>query len=81
MDPAEWSLEYSSCLKIFQSLKVVNDGAERGVALATESNSKPLTRDENEFQKLFQCIEDNRKRIPGVNKSIFGVLEFFFIHF
>jgi hypothetical protein len=67
------SLEYSSCLKIFQSLKVVNDGAERGVATLWLPNSKPLTRDENEFQKLVQCIGDNRKRFPGVNKSIFGV--------
>jgi hypothetical protein len=28
--------------QILQVTKVVNDGAERGVALATESNSKPL---------------------------------------
>jgi len=72
-NPEEWPTapEYLSCRKTIESLKVVNDGAERGIALATELNAKPLTRDENQFQKLVQCIEDNRKRFPGVNKSIF----------
>jgi hypothetical protein len=39
---------FSYCRETIQSLKVVNDGAERGIALATELNSKPLTHNENE---------------------------------
>jgi hypothetical protein len=50
------------------ALKVTNDGAERGIALITELNSHPLTRDEIEFQRIIQVVEEDRKLRPGVTK-------------
>jgi hypothetical protein len=46
----------------------VNDLAERAIALATEFNES-LTRDESDFQKIIQVMEDNRRRLPDVSKD------------
>ena len=45
------------------SIKVVNDSAERSVALMSSYN-KSITKTETEMQRLLQVVEDNRKRIP-----------------
>lgn len=49
-------------------MKVVNDVAERSVALMSTFNQS-ITRTEAEMQKLIQIIEDNRKCIPDSRKS------------
>jgi len=48
-------------------VKVVNDVAERSVALMSTFNQS-ITRTEAEMQKLIQIVEDNR-RIPDSRKS------------
>jgi hypothetical protein len=72
-DPDEWddSENYALYRQSMLSLKVINDGAERGIALVSELNSKLLTRDEDEFQRIVQVVEENRKKFPGVSKSTF----------
>lgn len=68
-DVGLWAEEksYKDANKIIQSLKVVNDAAERGIALATIFNSS-LTRREDEKQLLFQMVEMHRKRLPDATK-------------
>src|SRR6218665_1949571 len=65
-DPSEWECdtEYKRSQRLVQSLRVVNDLAERGVALIQEFNST-LTRDEEQKQYLLQVIEDHRKRFAA----------------
>jgi len=65
-----WSEQtsYQEAKKVVQSLKVVNDAAERGIALATNFNSS-LTKREDDKQLLFQMVEMHRKRLPDPTKS------------
>src|SRR6218665_1161321 len=49
---------YKKAKKIIKSLKVVNDAAERGIALATSFNYS-LTRREDEKQLLYQMVEND----------------------
>lgn len=72
LDVETWSEQESFKLakKICTSLTVVNDSAERAIALATNFNLS-LTRREEEKQFLYQVIEAHRKRLPDVNKSTF----------
>lgn len=53
--------------KDVNSLKVVNDLAERGVALMQEFNSS-LTRNKQQKQFLLQVIEDHRKKFAQPTK-------------
>ena len=46
-----------------QTLKDVNDTAERGVKLFEEFNQL-ITKDEEEKQFLLQVVESNRKAVP-----------------
>lgn len=57
-DPSLWesNLEYKRCYDTFKTLKVVNDTAERGVALA-ESFNEALTHNEDERQRIFQTVQ------------------------
>ena len=50
------------------TLKVVNDTAERGVALIQEYN-KTLTKDERDLQFLLQVVADHRQLYPVANKT------------
>ena len=59
---------YQLAKQLIQSLKVVNDAAEREVALATTFTSS-LTRREDEKQLLFQMVETHRKRLPQSTKN------------
>ena len=59
---------YQEAKKSVEALKVVNDAAERGIALATSFNSI-LTKRENEKQLLYQMVEIHRKRLPQATKS------------
>jgi len=69
-DPSEWEKEESflEALKIVKGLAVVNDRAERGVALIQEFNKK-LTRGEEQLQFLLQVVSDHRRQFPDCNKK------------
>ncbi|KAG0724576.1 hypothetical protein GWK47_040337 [Chionoecetes opilio] len=64
-DPEKWKdlPEFAKASKTFQNIKVVNDFAERGVALMQEYNAL-LTKNEEQHQFLLQVIEEHRKRFP-----------------
>jgi exonuclease VII small subunit len=51
-----------------ESLAVVNNSAERGIALMSQLN-KTLTKNEDEKQKIIQVVENNRKQIPNPKKK------------
>lgn len=69
-DPDTWDCrdDYKAACTITHSLKVVNDLAERGVALIEQYNSL-LTKDEEQKQYLLQVVQDHRSRFPDARKS------------
>ena len=69
-DPAIWedNVDYQRSNEMLKELKVVNDSAERGVALIEEYNSI-LTRKENQKQYLLKVVQDHRRRFPNFNKG------------
>jgi len=54
--------------EIARSVKVVNDLAERGVALVQEFNSS-LTRNEEQKQYLLQVVEQHRRQFAEPTKA------------
>ena len=62
VDPELWPghPEYEQACETINSLKVINDCAERAVKLATDFN-EVLTCDENERQIIYQVVEHHRK--------------------
>ena len=68
-DPATWneSVKFIEAKTIVNNLKVVNDAAERSVALTSTFNES-ITKNESELQKLIQVVEDHRKRVPDARK-------------
>lgn len=70
-DVADWKNldSYKSAKTIVDSLQVVNDCAERTLKLMTDFNDS-FTSKEPEMQRAIQVIEDNRKRIPSMKKSV-----------
>jgi len=58
--------------RIVDSLKVVNDTAERSIALMSDFNSS-ITKNEAEMQRLIQVVEDHRKRVPDSRKQTLAV--------
>ena len=70
LDPSEWINDesYKMCQDIIKTVKVVNDLAERGVALIQEFNSS-ITRNEEQKQFLLQIVEDHRKQFPAPTKA------------
>lgn len=71
-DPELWNsdINYKKCLEIFKSLKVVNDTAERGVALIEKYNNC-LTQDEEQRQLILQVVQDHRKNYSSCDKKNF----------
>lgn len=69
MSPGAWTEneEYLSIQKKVQQLAVVNDHAERGIAMITEFNGI-LTNHEEQKQYLLQVVEKHRKEFPNFNK-------------
>ena len=65
MDPSEWDEEetFQEALRIINGLAVVNDRAERGVALIQEFNKK-LTSGEEQLQFPLQIVSDHRRKFP-----------------
>ena len=59
---------YLEAESVVKELRVVNDTAERGVALMQEYNSL-LTKDEEQTQFIMQVVKENRKCFPDSNKS------------
>ncbi|KAK0061606.1 hypothetical protein Bpfe_008988 [Biomphalaria pfeifferi] len=59
---------YQHAKVVAHSLKVVNDSADRGIALATNFN-KSLTKKEDEKQHLYQVVESHRKQYPDAKKT------------
>jgi len=70
MNPAGWtgSPLFDKAKSVIDSIKVVNDSAERSVALMSAYNEY-ITKNEREMQRLVQVVEDNRKRIPDYKKT------------
>ena len=65
IEPTAWNdnADFKCGLERVQTLKVVNDTAERGVKLFEEFNQL-ITKDEEEKQFLLQVVESNRKAVP-----------------
>jgi hypothetical protein len=70
INPAKWqaSAKYIQMKKEITTLTVVNDSAERAMALMTTFNHS-LTKNEDEKQRVLQVAEDNRRRISDANKK------------
>jgi len=68
-DPTDWptSVAFTAAKKLIDSIKVVNDAAERSVALMSTLES--ITKNEAEMQRLIQVVEDHRRRVPDSQKS------------
>ncbi|XP_050065848.1 uncharacterized protein LOC126554890 [Aphis gossypii] len=68
--PKNWNdLEgYQKGKEIIESLRVVNDTAERGVKLMEEFNDK-LTKNEDQKQFVLQTVQDYRKKYPGASRE------------
>ena len=69
-DPVTWDDDktYQESLKLVKGLTVVNDRAERGVALIQDFTKK-LTKSEEQLQFLLQVVSDHRKQFPDSRKS------------
>jgi hypothetical protein len=59
---------YERAATVVSFLKVVNDSAERYIALMSAFNQS-LTKTESEMQRLIQVVEDHRQRIPDTSKK------------
>jgi len=70
LDPSEWQgqEQYQQSQLLVKSVRVVNDLAERGVALIQEFNSS-LTRDAEQKQYLLQVVEDHRNKFSAPTKA------------
>lgn len=70
--PSKWPKlkEYIINKNIISNLKIVNDVAERGVAMA-QSYNKTMTTNEEQQQNILQIVEKHRKDFPDCKKSRF----------
>ena len=71
---SEWesSPDYKKVKAFVSTVKVVNDGCERAVALATDY-AKILTKDSTMRRKIIQVVEANRKAFVDVKKATLDV--------
>ncbi|KAK0059918.1 hypothetical protein Bpfe_010777 [Biomphalaria pfeifferi] len=69
-DPSEWDEDetYQCALRTVKRLAVVNDRAERGVALIQDYNKK-LTKDEEQLQFMLHVVSEHRRLFPDCSKS------------
>jgi hypothetical protein len=69
-EPSEWCEDetYKTAMTIIKGLAVVNDRAERGVALIQDFNKK-LTKDEDQLQFMLQVVSEHRRLFPDCRKS------------
>lgn len=77
VSPAEWSErpDYQASLRRVRDLRVVNDFAERGIALIQDYNSA-ITTDEQQKQFLLQTVERHRKMFPDSRKHTVTALQY-----
>lgn len=68
----ETSDSYQESRKVVENLKVVNDVAERGVALIEKFN-KCLTRNEDQLQYLMQVVQRHRTSHPTCQKNTYSL--------
>jgi len=70
VDPDTWitNTDYLQAEEIVKELCVVNDTAERGVALMQEYNAL-LTKNEEQTQFALQVVQEHRKQYPDCKKS------------
>lgn len=68
--PQDWSQDpaYKVAKKSAQSLTVINDSAERAVALMQVYNLS-LAKDEDQHSFILQVVEEHRRRFPDARKS------------
>lgn len=68
--PSTWknSMQFLDGYKKLKAVKVVNDAAERGIALMTSFNGT-LTNQEEQQQYILQVIEKHRKDFPDSKKT------------
>ena len=77
MCSSEWETngQYQEAKAVVGSLAVVNDHAERGVALVKEYSGR-LTKDEDQFQYLLKLVADNRRKyVQSSKKALLGANE------
>uniref|UniRef100_A0ABD2WNZ5 Uncharacterized protein n=1 Tax=Trichogramma kaykai TaxID=54128 RepID=A0ABD2WNZ5_9HYME len=67
------SNEYKASHDFLKNLMVVNDVAERGIALIEDYNNC-LTKNEKQLQYLLQIVREHRKRFPNCNKTTLSSL-------
>lgn len=69
-NPSTWGErgDFKSAKKSVSCLKIVNDAAERGIALATSYNAI-LTNQEDQKQYLLQVVEKHRASLKDCNKK------------
>jgi hypothetical protein len=69
-DPSHWHTDqtYVDMQKKVQQMKVVNDCAERGIALIQKFNSS-ITKNEEQKQYLIRVVDLHRKKYPVASKS------------
>ncbi|KAJ8896580.1 hypothetical protein PR048_001924 [Dryococelus australis] len=60
--------DYKQARATVQHLMIVNDNAERGVALMQEYNAL-ITKNEDQKQYLLQVLEQHRHRYPNRKKT------------
>ena len=70
MDPGAWEAEasYQKLCERVKMLKVVNDSAERGIALIKKYN-QGLTKNEEQKQFLLRFVQNHRQTFPSSSKS------------
>lgn len=71
-DPKLWdsNSDYIEALKIVSKFNVVNDAAERAVALMQRYN-RTLTKEESQLQELYLSVQDHIRQFPNCNKYNF----------
>ncbi|KAG0692562.1 hypothetical protein GWK47_027839 [Chionoecetes opilio] len=69
-DPATWleREDFRTAAAFVQGIAVINDHAERGVALIQEYNRR-LTQDEEQLQFLLQVVSRHRAEFPDSRKK------------
>ena len=64
----EVDLHFKQAKSIANALAVVNDHAERGVALMQDYSGR-LTKSEEQFQYILQVVANHRKKYPNASKQ------------
>lgn len=70
VDPDDWESrdDYRAAVQLVRKVKVVNDTAERGVALMQNFNNI-LTKNEDQKQFLLQVVEQHQQMFPNSLKT------------